>query len=392
MNLPCHTKIAIFHNFLDNIGGAEIVSLILARELDADIITTNIDSRKIAKMGFVDVLPRIFSIGAIPINPPWRQQLALKKFRELDLKRQYDFFLITGDWAISGVVNNQPNLWYVHSPIREIWDLQEYVRLNLVLPWQRPVFDVWVSFNRYLNTKYVQYAQKIACNSQNTQKRIKKYLQREALVISPPIETSRFYYEEPQGYWLSVNRLLKQKRVDMQLKAFAKLPNEKLIIVGSYEQSKHFLEYVQYCQGIKPNNVEFRSWVTREELIKLYAGCKGFITTSYDEDFGMNVVEAMAAGKAVIAPNEGGYRETIIPGRTGSLIDAIDEDKLKEAVLTLGKEIDANPGKYKEACRQRAKTFDTKIFIKKIKEEIELQLAGNAKKIRATSHAFEATL
>ena len=43
-------KIAIFHNFLDNIGGAEIVGLILARELDADIYTTNIDNEKIHSM------------------------------------------------------------------------------------------------------------------------------------------------------------------------------------------------------------------------------------------------------------------------------------------------------------------------------------------------------
>jgi len=45
-------KIAIFHNFLDNIGGAELVTLILARELNADIYTTNIDYEKIKKMGF----------------------------------------------------------------------------------------------------------------------------------------------------------------------------------------------------------------------------------------------------------------------------------------------------------------------------------------------------
>ena len=42
-------KIAIFHNALDNIGGAEIVDLIMARELNADIYTTNIDTKKIIK-------------------------------------------------------------------------------------------------------------------------------------------------------------------------------------------------------------------------------------------------------------------------------------------------------------------------------------------------------
>ena len=88
-------KIAIFHNFLDNIGGAEMVSLILARELKADIYTTNIDKEKIKKMGFSNI--NIFSIGKVPLNAPFRQQSALLRFRFLNLKNKYDFFIISGD-------------------------------------------------------------------------------------------------------------------------------------------------------------------------------------------------------------------------------------------------------------------------------------------------------
>ena len=55
-------RIAIFHNFMDNIGGAELVDLLLARELGADIYTTNIDREKIEKTGFS--IERIFSIGS----------------------------------------------------------------------------------------------------------------------------------------------------------------------------------------------------------------------------------------------------------------------------------------------------------------------------------------
>ena len=77
-------KIAIFQNFLDNIGGQEIVGLIMARELDADIYTTNIDKEKIKKMGFSDV--RIKSIGKVPNNEPKRLLSTLKKFRKLNLK------------------------------------------------------------------------------------------------------------------------------------------------------------------------------------------------------------------------------------------------------------------------------------------------------------------
>ena len=117
-------KIAVFHNYMDNIGGAERVGLTLAREFNADMYSTVINQDAIEKMGF-DI--RIKKIGWIPVNAPFRQQAALMRFRKLNLKDTYDYFIIDGDWATSGAINNKPNMWYVHSPIREIWDLYGYL-------------------------------------------------------------------------------------------------------------------------------------------------------------------------------------------------------------------------------------------------------------------------
>jgi len=363
-------KIAIFHNYMDNIGGAEVVTLTLARELKADIYTTNINLDKIKKMSFSNI--KIKSVGKVPINPPFKQQLALSKFRKLNLGNKYDFYIIAGDWAISGAANNKPNLEYFHSPVNELWEFKEYIRAYLK-PWQRPLFDLWVWFNRKLYRKYFKHVQKKVANSKNTQGRIKKYLKSDSIVINPPIETSKYTYKKTGDFWLSVNRLFKNKRVDMQMKAFSKLPNEKLIVVGSYEMSKHFSEHADYIKKIKPKNVEILSWVDNEELIGLYANCKGFITTAVNEDFGMTPVEAMASGKPVIAGNEGGYKETIIDGKTGFLIDDINEEKLAEAIRKISAELKnkQNQEKYKKACQKQAKKFDVKVFIEKIKEQIE---------------------
>lgn len=362
-------KIAVIADHLDNIGGAEIVSLVLARELNADIYTTNLDTQKIEKMGFKDVLPRIFSIGKIPINPPFRQQLTLFRFRLLNLKNKYAFYIISGDWAISAVVNNKPSLWYVHTPIRELWDSYEYTRNNLIPQVARPFFDVWVFINRILNKRYTKKANKIVCNSINTKQRLEKFLKiKDVPVINPPSETKDFYYSQNGNFWLSVNRLVVAKRIDMQLEAFKMLPKENLIIVGSYEKgSHHFEKEKNRLYKMAPNNVEFKSWVSKEELLDLYANCKGLITTATDEDFGMTPVEAMASGKPVIAPAEGGYCETVINGVTGILMSHTTPESIRNAIIKISSDLSS----FKDICIKRAKDFDTEIFAKKIKKEIE---------------------
>lgn len=356
-------KIAIFHNFLDNIGGAEYVDLVMARELGADIYTTCIDSEKIKKMGFADLLPKIFSIGKVPVNAPFRQEFSYWKFRRLNLSGKYDFFIIAGDWAMSAAVKNKPHLWYVYSPTREIWDLKDYTKNNLVSWWKKPIFEVWVLLRRMINKNDSKKVEKIVSISKTVQQRVKKYLDRDSEIIYPPTDTKKFCYKKNGDFWLSVNRLIAHKRIDLQLRAFAKMPKEKLIIVGCYEKSGHFEKYAKLCQNIKPKNVEIKSWISEAELVDLYANCKGFITTSKEEDFGMNVVEAMASGKPIIAPKEGGYKETVVDKKTGILIDNIDEDKIIEAIKIIGK----NPGQYKNACFEQARKFDVFVFIKKIK-------------------------
>jgi glycosyltransferase involved in cell wall biosynthesis len=364
-------KIAVFHNFMDNIGGAEIVTLFLSRGLNTDIYTTNIDAEQIKKMGFEDVLPRIISLGEIPKMAPFRHQLALWKFRKLNLDKKYGFYIISGDWAMSGAVNNKPNLWYVHSPLNELWAFKDYVRENVLTWWKRPIFDIWVWFNRKLTLVYSKHVNIWICNSNNTKNRITKYYNKEAAIINPPVDTTKHFYKNSENFWLSVNRLTKHKRIEIQMKAFSKLPNEKLIIVGSYEKgAKQFEDYKKYIESIKPPNVEIISWVDLEKLISLYNTCKGFITTAKDEDFGMTPVEAMASGKPVIAPNEGGYKETIIDGVTGLLIDNIDENKLIESIKKVGLEININPNKYIINCLEHSKKFDIKNFIEKIQKNI----------------------
>ncbi len=351
-------RVAVLSSYLDNIGGAEKVSLTIARELKADVYSTSVDQSMISRQGF-RIKPK--SIGEVPASPPFRQQLTLSRFRKLKL--DHDFFIISGEWAISAAVNNKPNLWYVHSPARELWDLYSYKRKNLSA-WQRPLFDLWVKYNRKLNLKYAGEVETIVSNSKNVQERVRKYLGRESSVIHPPVDTKNFCYKKPAGYWLSVSRLLPQKGIEVQLDAFRKLPDERLIIVGSYDRTKR--RYAKHLKKVAFDNVSFLDNVSAEKIRALYSECIGVITTSMDEDFGLTAVEAMASGKPVIAPASGGYRETIIDGITGSLLENAEPKTLIQEIKAIGN----NPQSYRNACLARAKKFDTSIFVKKLKEQV----------------------
>lgn len=357
-------KTAVFHNFVDNIGGAERVALTLSRELGADLYTTAADEKQIQRMGFS--LP-VRSIGWVPVNAPFRQQIAYERFRRLNLKGQYDRYIIAGDWAMSGGVRNKPNLWYVHSPVRELWDLYEYTRRHTVPFWGRPLFDAWVAVNRGSYRRDIRHIQRLVCSSRNAQERVHRYFGREARVIYPPVDLTAFRYGRNGDFWLSVNRLISHKRIAIQLEAFRQMPNERLVLVGSYEKARHFKAYADAMLREKPPNVEIRSWVPQEELVRLYADCRGLIATARDEDFGLTPIEAMAAGKPVIAADEGGYRETVISGRTGLLIPELTAEKIVDAVHSLG----PSAASFRETCQNRAADFSAARFIREIREVLE---------------------
>jgi glycosyltransferase involved in cell wall biosynthesis len=81
----------------------------------------------------------------------------------------------------------------------------------------------------------------------------------------------------------------------------------------------------------------------------------------------MTPIEAMAAGKPVIAVKEGGYLESMVDGVTGMMVKA-DVESIIKAVGSISKE----PAVYKDACQERAKSFDKSVFIKRMKDVIGL--------------------
>jgi len=356
-------KIVIFHDFFGAIGGGEKTVLTLARALDADVVTTDINRDAIEKMGFGDV--NFISLGETIKMPPLKQISASAKFARCEFSNRYDFFIISGNWAHFAAKRHKPNLLYCHTPVRAFYDLYDTFlkRQSFVT---RILFRMWVAVHKPICERYMNHVGKIVVNSVNTQSRIKRYLHRDAEVIYPPINITKYKFEAFGDFWLSINRLYPEKRLELQIEAFRQMPEEELIIVGGYAEGDHASKYAERIKHNLPKNVELRGEVTEEELIDLYASCKGYITTAMDEDFGMTPIEAMAAGKPVVAVKEGGYLESVVDGVTGVLVEA-DVESIVNAVGIIPKE----PEVYRKACQERARMFDGSIFIKRMKEAIE---------------------
>lgn len=355
-------KIAIFHDFIGTIGGGEKLVLTLAEDLKADIITTDMNIEAIKNMEFENI--NIISLGDTIKLSLLKQISASIKFALCNFSDKYDFFIFSGNWAYFAAKKHKPNLLYCHTPVRGFYDTYELTlqRQNILL---KPFFIMWVSLHRPISEYYMSHVENIVTNSRNTLSKINKYLKRNAEVIYPPIDISKYHFKKFGDFWLSVNRLYPEKRIELQIEAFRLMPEEKLIIIGDYAKGDHIAKYVEKLMKNLPKNVEIIRAIPEKELINLYENCKGLITTAINEDFGMTPVEAMAAGKPVIAVKEG-YLETIIENETGILIEPKINNIINAAKFISNSEI----GKYRGFCEERAKKFDRSIFIKRMKKYI----------------------
>ena len=288
-------KKAIFHDYFGAIGGGEKVAITLAKLLNADIITTDMDA-----VDKLDTEVNVRSLGHTQKIPPLKQISATKKFYSSDFSNDYDFFIFTGNWSHYAAHNHHPNMWYCYTPVRAFYDLYNTFlhRQDFIT---RQAFRAWVHGHRWMDQRSVNSIDQIVTISKNSQKRIEKYHHRTADIIYPPVDVSKFKYKEYGDFWLSVNRLYPEKRIELQINAFREMPDEKLIIVGGYAKGDHAEKYAKNIINGLPQNVNILGEISEQELIDLYARCKGLICTALDEDFGLTPVEAMASGKPVVA-------------------------------------------------------------------------------------------
>ena len=348
-------KIAILVDSLAQQAGVERVILAIAKQFNADIYVGEYRPKKtfpaFRQLRVKQIFRRsIRGLGHFGLR---------SAFARLRL-RGYNAYILHGAASLEAARQHTPNLWYCNAPSRWLYDLY-HEELEKRRGLARLAFASVCAWLRYRDQNNVRHVTTIIANSKNVRKRLQRFYKRDAAVIYPPVKTSSLRWRGQGAFYLSPARLDPIKRVDLIVRAFQKLtlPHHKLIITSTGPDHERITRLANHYP-----NITLRGAVSEEELRRLYGRCIAALSTSYKEDFGLIPVEANAAGKPVIATNSGGYRETVIDGKTGILIDEpVTPDKIVAAVKKM---TPSRAARMRKACERNAKRFDLKTFNKQI--------------------------
>ncbi len=355
-------KLALVHDWLNQIGGAEdVLETLMALYPNTPLYTSIYapDLMPPAYRGWdihtqwIDRMPGIHNHHQpyLPLYP--------LSWGGLDLS-EYDMVLSNKSGFCHGFKHGDQTLHicYCLAPTRYVWQLDSYIARE---GFGRPVrwaLGPLVSALRRWDYAAAQRVQHFIAISTEIQARIKTYYGRDSVIIYPPVDTSRFQPSTAvEDYFLIVSRLIPYKRIDLAVQAATRL-GLPLKIGGKGRD----LERLRAMAG---PTVEFLGYVPDDELPGLMARCKAFLFPGL-EDFGITPVQAQAAGRPVIAFGGGGALDTVIPGKTGELFYEMSVDNLAAVMQTF------NPNAYDPvAIRTHALRFDTRLFNQQITSYVE---------------------
>ena len=203
--------------------------------------------------------------------------------------------------------------------------------------------------------------------SELSRERIRRYYDRDATIVHPPVETERFAPGEPGDALLVVSEIVRHKRLHIALEA-ARRAGAPIRVAGSGPDLSALKE--AYPEA------EFLGRVGDRELAELYAQARAVMVPSVEE-FGITAVEAQASGRPVIAAAAGGALETVIEGVTGRLVPVDDVEGFRQAIAGIDA-LGVNP----EAAVENARRFSVAVFQRRLAEQVATALEGKQRSPR----------
>lgn len=312
-------RILIIHDRFQYRGGGERLVLDMAKILGADIATEywtkeTYDKSEVPGQLFVLDEGEPTALGVRYLRAQWNFWWKMRK-----IIKNYDTIIFSGNNCLAAAIRplkGKKTLYYCHTPVRFVYDLFSLRRASEPKAWKRIVmYDLGKWLVRGLYRLGLSRMSTVVTNSKNVQERLKRFCNRDSSVIYPPIQINRFKWLGQGDYYLSSARLDGLKRVGDTVRAFQKMPEKKLIVTSGGEEEANVR-----ALAMGYPNITVLGWVDNEKLAELVGNCIATVYIPVDEDFGMTPVEGMAAGKPCIGVADGGLKETVIPGKTGSLI------------------------------------------------------------------------
>jgi glycosyltransferase involved in cell wall biosynthesis len=358
-------RIALVHDYLNQMGGAEKLLLTLHDLFPSAPVYTSIYARSRVDSRFREMDIRTGFMQRLPLVKKHHQPflpLFPLAFEQLDL-RAYDLVISDSSAFAKGVVTRPEalHICYCHTPMRWAWNYEEYVERERLGRMARMILAPTIAVLRqwdYTTAARVDY---FLANSPNVAARIAKYYRRDSVYIPPPIDTSQFEISSHQeNYFLVVSRLIPYKRVDRAISAFNKLGLPLRIIGSGRDEGR--------LRRLAGPTIQFMGRQSDQEVRRQLAACRAFIFPGED-DFGLTPLEAQACGRPVIAYGAGGALHTIVPGKTGMFFHSPEVDSLAAAVSEF-RDDRFDP----EIIRQHALSFDTRQFQQRFLEFLESRI------------------
>ena len=321
-------NIALVHYWLVRMRGGEVV----LRELmnahpEADVFTNVFDKDGMSELFSSRPDPTTTYVGRLPFAQrlyPALMPLMPAALEKLDMSR-YDL-IVSSESGPSKWVIPAPyaaHICYIHSPMRYLWDQRHLYRQRLP-GIARPLFDHVTRALRADDIISSYRVDRFVANSSFVAERVRRYYRRESEVVHPPVKTEDFFeHKEPEDFYLFLGQLVSYKNVRHAVDACVKL-GRKLVVVGDGSDRK-------YVEAFSRHGIEYRGRVPRSEVVDLLSRCRALLFPGV-EDFGIVPVEALAAGRPVIAFGAGGVLETIEHAKTGILYGECSSDGLIQGI------------------------------------------------------------
>ncbi len=360
-------KVALVHDYLNQMGGAERVVMAFHQLFpDAPIYTSIYDPQRVdptfqsmdIRTSFMQKLPMVTKHHQpyLPFYPFAMEHLDL---------RGYDLVLSSSSAFGKGVITRPETLHicYCHTPMRWCWNYREYVEREQLGRVARSLLPLLITALRIWDQTSAMRVDHFIANSPVVAERIQKYYRREAVIIPPPVEAGRFSFDPDavvEDYFLIVSRLVPYKRIDLAIEACNRL-RLPLVIIGAGRD----LERLKHMAG---PTIRFLGRLSDDEVLYYYAHCRAFLFPG-EEDFGITPLEAQASGRPVIAYGAGGVLASVVDGITGAFFHEPTVESLV-ALLASFDERDYDP----QTIRNHALEFDLPRFHRRILQYIEAKM------------------